>query len=117
MMFEAKRDGLVRPLNLPPQSPQSPLNPPGQWIWLPGTLADIYDVLAGGLHNAPQHFYDQFSGGDPITTVINVLVAACILYSLTMFAMNRFGGETGETGETGRNREEKQGRTRASLNL
>ncbi len=29
-----------------------PLRKSGYWIWLPGTLADIYDILFRGLHEA-----------------------------------------------------------------
>ncbi len=67
-----------------------PLRKPGQWIWVPGALHFFYGTFYRGISQAQNSFYQMFSGGDPILTVMSILATAPIFYSLTMFAMNQW---------------------------
>lgn len=75
-----------------------PLRKSGQWLWLPGALTDIYDILLRGFREVPHRFYQQFSGESPIAILLNVAVVACILYSLTMLAMKQLTKRIGPQG-------------------
>ena len=65
----------------------------GYWIWVPGTVATLYDIQFRGISQIPIRVQRQYSGEDPIMLILNVLTAAAVVYSLTLFLLSRIGAK------------------------
>jgi len=67
----------------------APIRRSGPWIWVPGVLFDARFLLSKGVRNIPAELYKWLSGESFLEIVAHVAILACILYSLTMWVMNR----------------------------
>jgi len=64
-----------------------PLRRSGQWIWVPAVLFYARHLFSQGVSDVPRQLFRKVYGEGPLEIVATIPVVACILYSLTMFAM------------------------------
>lgn len=66
----------------------------GQWIWIPGTSAVligfVHDLRVFGRYRGLDLIKQQLMGEASIITLVFVPTLGCILYSATMFLIDRF---------------------------